>query len=31
VYSGAEAAALYDVLDPWDPAIRPSDASRHEP
>jgi SAM-dependent methyltransferase len=26
VYSDADAAALYDVLNPWDPAIWPSDA-----
>jgi hypothetical protein len=31
VFSDAEAVALYDVLNPWDPAIRPSDASRYEP
>jgi SAM-dependent methyltransferase len=29
VYSNADAAALYDVLNPWDPAIWPSDAFYH--
>jgi SAM-dependent methyltransferase len=30
VYSGAAAAALYDVLNPWDPDTNPTDAFHHE-
>jgi len=30
MYSDADAAELYDVLNPWDPAIWPSDAFYHD-